>query len=65
VGHEKDMQQAITTKRTNEPPTKLIPIGPVDRLDALGQLLYGEQWIAPMARGLKSGRGRRMGLAQV
>ena len=28
-------------------------IGPVDRLDALGQLLYGEHWIAPMARDLQ------------
>jgi hypothetical protein len=28
-------------------------IGPVDRLNALGQLLYGEHWIAPMARDLQ------------
>ena len=48
-----DMQQAITAKRTSKPPTKLIPIGAVDRLDSLGQLLYGEQWITPMARDLK------------
>jgi hypothetical protein len=46
-----DMQQAITAKRTSEPSTKLIPIGA--RLDALGQLLYGEQWITTMARDLK------------
>ena len=48
-----DMQQAITAKRKNESPTELIPTGAVDRLDALGQLLYGEQWITPMARDLK------------
>ena len=48
-----DMQQAITAKRKNETPTELIPTGAVDRLDALGQLLYGEQWITPMARDLK------------
>jgi hypothetical protein len=47
------MQQAITAKRKNESPTDLIPTGAVDRLDALGQLLYGEQWITPMARDLK------------
>jgi hypothetical protein len=48
-----DMQQAITAKRTSEPPSQFIPIGAVDRLDALGRLLYGEQWITPMARDLK------------
>jgi hypothetical protein len=48
-----DMQQAITAKRTSEPPTEPTPIGTVDRLDALGRLLYGEQWITPMARDLK------------
>src|SRR5215471_9063197 len=48
-----DMQQAITAKRTSEPPTKVIRIGAVDRLDSLGQRLYGEQWITPMARDLK------------
>jgi len=48
-----DMQQAITAKRTIEPPTKLIPNGAGDLLDALGQLLYGQPWITPMARDLK------------
>ena len=48
-----EMQQAITAKRTSEPPTKLVSIGAVDRLDALGQLLYGAQWITSMARDLK------------
>jgi hypothetical protein len=48
-----DLRQAITAKRTSEPPPKRIPIDAVDRLDALGQLLYGEQWITPMARDLK------------
>jgi hypothetical protein len=48
-----DMQQAITAKRTTEPPTEPTPIGEADRLDALGRLLYGEQWITPMARDLK------------
>jgi hypothetical protein len=48
-----DMQQAITAKRTSEPPTEPTPIGTVDQLDALGRLLYGEQWITPMARDLK------------
>jgi hypothetical protein len=47
------MQQVIAAQRTSEPPTELIPNGAVDRLDALGQLLYGEQWITPMARDLK------------
>jgi hypothetical protein len=48
-----DMQQAIMAKRTSEPPSEPTPIGAVDRLDALGHLLYGEQWITPMARDLK------------
>src|SRR5215467_14626750 len=48
-----DMQQEITAKRTSEPPTEPTPVSPVDRLDALGRLLYGEQWITPMARDLK------------
>jgi hypothetical protein len=48
-----DMQQAITAKRTTEPPTEPTPIGVADRLDALGRLLYGKQWITPMARDLK------------
>jgi hypothetical protein len=48
-----DMQQAITVKQTSEPLLEPTPIGAVDRLDALGQLLYGEQWITPMARDLK------------
>jgi hypothetical protein len=44
-----DMQQAITAKRTTKPPTEPTQIGVADRLDALGRLLYGEQWITPMA----------------
>jgi hypothetical protein len=52
VGDKMDMQQAITAKRTSVPPTQPTG-GAVDRLDALGQLLYGEQWITPMARDLK------------
>jgi hypothetical protein len=48
-----NVQQAITAKRTSEPATGLIPNGAVGRLDALGRLLYGEQWITPMARDLK------------
>jgi hypothetical protein len=48
-----DMRQAITAKRTTKPPTEPTPIGVADRLDALGRLLYGEQWITPMARDLK------------
>jgi hypothetical protein len=47
------MQQAITAKRTTKPPTEPTPIGVADRLDALGRLLYGQQWITPMARDLK------------
>jgi hypothetical protein len=53
VGDKMDMQQAITANRTSKPPTGSTPVGAVDRLDALGQLLYGEQWITPMARDLK------------
>jgi hypothetical protein len=48
-----DMQQAITAKRITETSTEPIAIGAADRLDALGRLLYGEQWITPMARDLK------------
>jgi hypothetical protein len=48
-----NVQQAITANRASEPATKLIANDAVDRLDALGQLLYGEQWITPMARDLK------------
>lgn len=48
-----DMQKAITAKRMGEPPTEPTPIGAIDRLGALGQLLYGEHWIVPMARDLK------------
>jgi hypothetical protein len=47
------MQEAITAKRSSEPPTQPSPVGAIDRLDALGQLLYGEHWIVPMARDLK------------
>jgi hypothetical protein len=46
-----DMQQAITAKRKSESPTEPIPA--VNRINALGRLLYGEQWITPMARDLK------------
>jgi hypothetical protein len=53
MGIKMHMQEAITAKRTSEPPTEPGPIGAIDRLDALGQLLYGEHWIAPMARDLK------------
>jgi hypothetical protein len=53
MGTKTDMQQAMTAKRTSEPPAEPTPIGTVDRLDALGQLLYGEHWILPMARDLK------------
>jgi hypothetical protein len=48
-----DMHEAIAAKRTGEPPTEPISIGATHRLDALGQLLYGEHWIVPMARDLK------------
>jgi hypothetical protein len=48
-----DRQEAIAAKRTSETPTEAIPIGATHRLDALGQLLYGEHWIVPMARDLK------------
>jgi hypothetical protein len=48
-----DMGQAIPAKRTSKPLTESTPNRAVDRLDALGRLLYGEQWITPMARDLK------------
>ena len=48
-----NVQQAIPAKRTSEPATELIPNGVGGRLDALGRLLYGEQWITPMARDLE------------
>lgn len=48
-----DMQQAIAAKRTSNPPAEPTPTVALDRLDTLGQLLYGEQWITPMARDLK------------
>jgi hypothetical protein len=53
VGTKMDMQQAITAKQTSKPPTEPTSIGEADRLDALGQLLYGEHWIVPMSRDLK------------
>jgi len=49
-----DMQQAITAKRKNESPTELIPTGALDLLKALGQLLYREQCITPIARHLQT-----------
>jgi hypothetical protein len=48
-----DMQQAMTARRKSQPPPEPTLIGTVDRLDALGQLLYGEHWIVPMAKDLK------------
>jgi hypothetical protein len=48
-----EMQQAITAKRTNEPPIEPTSIRASDRLHALGRLLYGEHWVMPMARDLK------------
>jgi hypothetical protein len=53
MGTKMDLQQAITAKRTSKPPTELTPLRTVERLDALGKLLYGEHWIVPMARDLK------------
>jgi hypothetical protein len=53
MGTKMDMQEAIALNRTSEPPAEPNPIGAIDRLDALGQLLYGEHWIGPMARDLK------------
>jgi hypothetical protein len=40
-------------KRASKRRTEPTPTGWAGRLDALGQLLYGEQWITPMARDLK------------
>jgi hypothetical protein len=40
-----------------------IPIGAADRLNALGQLLYGEHWIVPMARDLQVGQDAMMNWA--
>jgi hypothetical protein len=48
-----DMQQAMTAKRKSQPLAEPTLIGTVDRLDALGRLLYGEHWIVPMAKDLK------------
>jgi hypothetical protein len=48
-----NVQQAITAERTSEPLGEPTLLSAADRLDALGQLLYGEQWITPMARDLK------------
>jgi hypothetical protein len=53
MGTKMRMQQAITAKWTSEPATERTPIGAAARLDALGQLLYGEHWVVPMARDLK------------
>jgi hypothetical protein len=53
LGTKMDMQEAIALKRMSEPPAEPRPSGAIDRLDALGQLLYGEHWIGPMARDLK------------
>jgi hypothetical protein len=40
-----------------------IPFGAADRLNALGQLLYGEHWIVPMARDLQVGQDAMMNWA--
>jgi hypothetical protein len=53
MGTTMDMQEAITLTRASEPPAEPTRTGAIDRLDALGQLLYGEHWIVPMARDLK------------
>jgi hypothetical protein len=52
VGEKMDMQQAVAAKRTSNP-TEPTPLVAVDRLNALGRLLYGEQWITPMATDLR------------
>jgi hypothetical protein len=52
-GDKMDMQEAMAAKGTSEPLTVPTSIGATHRLDALGQLLYGEHWIVPMARDLK------------
>ena len=48
-----EMQQRITSGQTGEPPVEPASIRASDRLHALGRLLYGEHWIAPMAKNLK------------
>jgi hypothetical protein len=53
VAVKMEMQQAIIAERTSKPPTAPPPVSAGDRLDALGRLLYGEQWITPMARDIK------------
>jgi hypothetical protein len=47
--------RAATAGRMGEMHTEPITIGAADRLDALGQALYGAHWVAPMARDLKVG----------
>jgi hypothetical protein len=48
-----NMQQEITAERTSELVVKATSISGSDRLHALGRILYGEHWIAPMAKNLK------------
>jgi hypothetical protein len=45
--------QETTAERTNTALIQPVPIGTTHRLNALGQLLYGEHWLIPMARDLK------------
>jgi Anti-sigma factor NepR len=45
--------QAVTAGPTGTVHTEPTTIGATDRLDALGQALYGKHWVAPMARDLK------------
>jgi hypothetical protein len=45
--------EETTAERTKTAPIEPVPIGSSRRLNALGQPLYGEHWLIPMASDLK------------
>jgi hypothetical protein len=47
------MPRAGIAGRTGAVHSEPTMIGAADRLDALGRALYGEHWVAPLARDLK------------
>jgi hypothetical protein len=53
LGERDPARLLIAARRIDKVSAEPMSIGAADRLNALGQLLYGEQWIAPMACDLK------------
>jgi hypothetical protein len=53
LGERDPMRWLVAARWADKAPAEPILIGAADRLDAFGQLLYGEHWIMPMARDLQ------------